>query len=192
MNIEKVNKLKLLENEVVSCLTYKIACAVCDLADTLGFKWNSKESYCDRSNYSLFRNNGCYNLHKGVLFHKKDLHDSEEIKIIPGVEWLNRHGVFIFSQQVTYRTTKKKSLKKGTYIAPHVVVPESELSNYIENRYFKTVLAEEINSPCPKWDGVQEDPTITFSDGTSIKLSLESYNLLKNGAVKYEKNQTVY
>lgn len=74
--------------DVVWCPTEKLANRVLKIADKLGYRWESKESFTECSNWSVYKQNTCYYISDG-LFGSKQKAIMDEYSIIPAEEFIN-------------------------------------------------------------------------------------------------------
>jgi len=104
---EREDKLKLFKNEVVHCETPLLDFMVRELADKLGEKLRTKESYIKTSYWEIYKENMCLDVYGGGYEEKRDYEENRRITI-SAEEWLNRHEVFIQGQKVYYSNESKE------------------------------------------------------------------------------------
>ena len=177
MNIEKVNKLKLLENEVVYCESFELACKCCELAHKLGLTWNSGVLYIHQIFFEEKPGQIVYDFHEGIFA----THSFICKKSISAIEWLNRHGVFVYGQKVLcadHLGSPKEERRSRTYIESNIAVAEVDNEMFDEKKPFTTCAWKYMYSPFSEWKD-KLDTIITFADGTKVGLSKEAYEELK-------------
>ena len=130
---EKEFRLKILEREVVHCETFELACKVCERMDDLGERWCTGDRYTDKTNYTRFGDRTCYNIHNAGVGPVSWYEQPERI-IISAVEWLNRHGIFVYGQEINCGWTNDNL----TYIGMNTFVAKTSEDAFRSGEYFKT------------------------------------------------------
>lgn len=170
---DRERKLKLLEDEVVHAETFELAAKVCELADKLGLTWCNNISYLSNLNWDRYTDKTCYDLHiseyADLIFNRP-----EGKTIITATEWLNRHGIFIFGQDVLLGPEKEPRI----YVARKNYVVDYHRTNFHEGKNFNTLSWDSIHTPFPEWNDEPEQVTLIL-DGEEIMISKESANALK-------------
>ncbi len=183
----KENKLKLMENEAVRCETFALAAQVLELADKLGASWSLGESYLDYSRWSHCRTKMCYLFHKGVWQALEDRGASD--KTISATEWLNRHDIFVYGQEVlVWEYSNLDDVGVRIYIAPKVCVTYESEGEFHKKNDFTTYVWKYMKSPYPTWEEVVErnkllEVVITLN-GKPVSpdiISEETWNNLRKG-----------
>jgi len=168
-NIE--NKLKLRETEVIHAETFELACKVCELADKLGRVRASQGLYLDAINWVDYKVKTCYNLSKGE-FSPTTYYENEGYTIISAIEWLNRHNIFVFGQEVM--TCSGTNL----YIAPRVCVAPGDNEKFRQGKPFATAVWTNVISPFPVWPPEPTKVRFVLGDKETM-ISAESAEAIK-------------
>ena len=171
---EKENKLKLRENEVVHCETFMLAAQVCELADKLGCMWIDGTKYSDRLRYGHCGNKTYYNLNVGSHGSVTSItNHSGRYTIITAIEWLNRHGIFVYGQEVDVGCGGNR-----IYIAPHICVMAADKEDFRRHNPFRIIRRGNIKSHFPAWPvepvkrRIKLDLEVTQEQYDAIKASL--------------------
>lgn len=140
---KKENRLKLRENEVVHCETFMLAAQVCELADGLGCKAFGGFRMLKTIQWENHLNQTCYNLNvnknNDVLYYQ-----STGKTIITAVEWLNRHDIFVYGQEVYVEGGDTR-----IYIAPQTCVNAGYEERFKDSKHFQVRHWDDITSPSP-------------------------------------------
>ena len=169
---EKENKLKLRENEVVHCEAYMLAAQVCELADKLSERWGNGNRYSNRIHYECFLENTCYNIGMGTCGGLSYYEGVEGKTIITAVEWLNRHDIFVYGQEVY---VIGGGSDKRIYIAPHVCVIHGDDEGFKDGESFLTTIWDRIKSPFPAWPPEPVKRRLKLD----LEVSQEQYDAIK-------------
>jgi len=177
-------KLRLRGDEVVHCATYELACKCCELADSLRFTWWSGNCYLNLVGWAGDGKNTLYDFHGGSTSHLS----VRKVGRVPisAEEWLNRHGIFMFGQDVLVRDNRDPDVwKRRRYVAPHYAthLDLGELDTEGSPAEAFTVFPWcQMKSPYPEW--VDEEDHVITIDGKEVILSKESYEALKKSVEK--------
>lgn len=172
-------KLKLCENEIVQAETFELACKVCELADSLEINWEIDEccsSFLDRILWNKNKENTCYDFNDRVHGSKQyyKLHD---YKIISAVEWLNRHDIFVYGQNVWFGITSDRrdrcNRDERIYIDEHTLVTKSSEKGFYDKTGFATVNVNYIISPFLEWKSEPDMVRFVLGDKETM-ISVES------------------
>lgn len=106
----KMGDLKIDENTVVHCETKELVKQVLKIADSLGYKWNDDTSYLDLSLWDKYREDTCYNFHRGNFGKLDDF--KSFYKIISAQEFIDLHKTSS-SVGVDFHNKIQKQLDEG-------------------------------------------------------------------------------
>ena len=177
MNDQEI-KLKLRESEVVHADTFELAAKIGILADSLGLRLCTI-SYLEKLNWKFARGDTCYDLHSGG-YGSSNSYKSRGETIISATEWLNRHGVFVFGQEVLVKQYRmhENSYTRRIFLHGNICVTDGYEDGFRQDNYYKATRFHCIKSTFPRWrDKPEQVPLIL--DGEEILISKESADALK-------------
>jgi hypothetical protein len=176
LDIEKINKLRLRENEVVNTITFKEACAVCELADKLGLKWNNGDSYLKGVRFDDVEKETCYDFNDGVYAERVYFGERGK-KIITAIEWLNRHDIFLYGQRALF-SDDGQSFENFIMIAQYLSVNSNQEDRFKEGLSFHINYWDTFKSPYPEWIDLAFQKTVKIGHHSYSESKIEE--LIKN------------
>jgi len=177
----QADKLKLRENEVVHASTFELAAKVCELADKLELKWCDDCSYLNNIRWATYKAETCYDFYS-CGYGMSKLWETQYKTIISATEWLNRHGIFVYGQEVwgsqhsAYQAVNDS--QKRIYIAPFNTVALGAEHNFKTGLLFKTTTWGYIVSTFPAWIPEPEKVRFVLGDKETM-ISAESAKAIK-------------
>ena len=180
----QADKLKLRENEVVHASTFSLASKVCELADKLGLKWRDGVSYMNRLSWEEYGADTCYNFHIGSFGRRKFWLVEQNKTIISATEWLNRHGIFVYGQEVwvgdegdLLDVMNNKS--RRLYVTPFNTVALGAEEEFKQGRRFSICSWDYIVPTFPAWESEPEKVRFVLGDKETM-ISAESAKAIKD------------